>query len=891
MHPEIAGTVGAERFLQEIQIAAQLTHPNILTLIDSGEAAGLLYYVMPYVEGESLRARLEREGRLEIDEVISIASEVADALGYAHQHDVVHRDIKPGNILLADGHAYVADFGIARAVAGSDTSTLTDTGFVVGSPAYMSPEQLMDEELDGRADLYALGCVLYEMLAGERLYSGSSMPSSLAQRMVEPPPSVRETRADVPADLDAVVLKALSAAPEDRFGTAADLERALARRRSLARPQRMTLGAGVVAAGVALLAFVFGQFVSNASASPFQERDWVLLTPFVDETGEDLGPSLQQAFVTSLEQSTYVNVLPRNRVVAALGRLGEESSADLTGELGLELARAEGVRAVLLTRLGRDSGGGYAISLDILDSDSGDPLYETLGERVAAQDYLIAAMDAISGRVRRVLGESPQEIIATSVDIEPAATSSLEALRNFVQGNEAWNTGSYEEAGRLWQLAIEKDSAFARAHANLGGYYYYWGSDRPAGDRHFDIALSLRDRLTERERLVLEANVQGYRGDYDGAVTTLRVYLRNYPDDAGRWYNLANHLRGINQPAEAIEAYDRSIELDSNGVWAHTNRAITLTNLGSTASTEEEANDYFQRSLAGWQRVLELDSTRVTQLDLNRMYGTLLLYMGDLEGARSTFEAMLEEEPRKQGRGHRNLGLLLTYQGRYSEANEHFAEAARFQQSVDQPLSELRDRLYLATAQRTAGDEVAMRRELDRVWNIQNEAYLAPAWLDKAGEIFAQEDMLERARRSLALIRERSNEGNVQDQGAGDRLEGEILLAEGRAIEALEPLELAEKRLLDNQGLESLARGQRLAGDIDRAIETYERLIQKRLWGWEAQEPWVIARYWLGRLYEEKGDREAAARWYRSLLELWRDGDPDLPLRVETENRLAQISG
>jgi hypothetical protein len=288
--------------------------------------------------------------------------------------------------------------------------------------------------------------------------------------------------------------------------------------------------------------------------------------------------------------------------------------------------------------------------------------------------------------------------------------------------------------------------------------------------------------------------------------------------------------------------------------------------------------------------VLELDSTRVTQLDLNRLYGTLLLYMGDLEGARSAFEAMLEKEPRKQGRGHRNLGLLLTYQGRYSEAIEHFAEAARFQQSVDQPLSELRDRLYLATAHRTAGDEVSMRRELDRVWDIENEAYLAPAWLEKAGEVFAQEDMLDRARRNLDLVRERSNEGNVQDQGAGNRLEGEILLAEGRAIEALEPLELAEKRLLDNQGLESLARGQRLAGHRERAIETYERLIQRRLWGWEAQEPWVISRYWLGRLYEEEGDLEAAARWYRELLELWKDGDLDLPLRVETENRLARIS-
>src|SRR5437867_1641332 len=168
LKPELAAALGPERFLQEIEIAAGLTHPHILPLHDSGEATGLLYYVMPYVEGETLRNRLDRAGQLPVAEAVQIVREVADALSHAHSHDVVHRDIKPENILLEAGHAVVSDFGIARAIRAAAGASLTATGLAVGTPAYMSPEQAAgDSVLDGRSDVYALGCVLYEMLAGE----------------------------------------------------------------------------------------------------------------------------------------------------------------------------------------------------------------------------------------------------------------------------------------------------------------------------------------------------------------------------------------------------------------------------------------------------------------------------------------------------------------------------------------------------------------------------------------------------------------------------------------------------------------------------------------------------------------------------------------------------
>ncbi|MHC4609879.1 MAG: serine/threonine-protein kinase, partial [Planctomycetota bacterium] len=189
LHPEIAAMLGTDRFRREIEISAHLEHPHILTLIDSGEADGLLYYVMPLVEGESLDDRLERDNRIPVDEAVRIVREVADGLAYAHQRNVIHRDVKPANILLAESHALIADFGIAKALTDTRSGKVTQTGVTVGSPAYMSPEQVAGAEgLDGRTDIYSLGCVLYEMLAGATPSKGNTLAAIFAHRMIEEPP-------------------------------------------------------------------------------------------------------------------------------------------------------------------------------------------------------------------------------------------------------------------------------------------------------------------------------------------------------------------------------------------------------------------------------------------------------------------------------------------------------------------------------------------------------------------------------------------------------------------------------------------------------------------------------------------------------------------------------
>ena len=264
---ELAAALGHERFLREIEISARLRHPHILPLYDSGEADGFLYYVMPYVEGQSLAERLKREKQLPLDDALQITREVADALSYAHSRDVVHRDIKPENILLESGHAVVADFGIARAISAAGGEQITETGMAVGTPVYMSPEQAAgQQELDGRSDLYSLACVLYEMLAGQPPFTGPTVESVVHQHLSAEPPSITGIRPAVPAALAGTLQRALAKTPADRFNPVAQFSDALAAPAPTAtagaapRRQRRLApaigAAGLLLAAVALVAFL-----------------------------------------------------------------------------------------------------------------------------------------------------------------------------------------------------------------------------------------------------------------------------------------------------------------------------------------------------------------------------------------------------------------------------------------------------------------------------------------------------------------------------------------------------------------------------------------------------------------------------------------------------------
>src|SRR5688572_4015617 len=277
--PELAAEVSTERFKREIQLAAKLNHPHIVPLLNAGSSGELLYYTMPYVEGESLRSLLNRERLLSVEQAVHLAREVADALDYAHGRQIVHRDIKPENILLSGGHAVVADFGVAKALAigqhtegspAGDPSALTQLGFAIGTPNYMAPEQATGrDDVDARADQYSLGCVLYEMLAGSPPFAGGTAQSVVARNMTAPRPHVGKVRREVPDPLEDVIIRAMAIEPADRYPDMTALAAALRQSRESARPRRKTVMAGVAAAAIAAGAAGAGGWLpTRAPAGP-----------------------------------------------------------------------------------------------------------------------------------------------------------------------------------------------------------------------------------------------------------------------------------------------------------------------------------------------------------------------------------------------------------------------------------------------------------------------------------------------------------------------------------------------------------------------------------------------------------------------------------------------
>ena len=463
LRAELAASIGAERFLREIRLAANLQHPNVLALYDSGEADGILYYVMPFIEGESLRGRLNREQQLPLHDAVRITREAAEALAYAHEHGVVHRDIKPENILLQNGHAVVADFGIARALDAAGEK-LTQTGMAVGTPHYMSPEQSLGaDHADGRSDIYSLGCVLYELLAGQPPFDGPNSRAILARHAMEQVPSIRIVRQSVPEELEDAVLQALEKTPADRFqkmsemaDLLADLETTVATRRTASRGvpavRRSTSGgvkavstttpvatlrekwgsgarlwtiagllvAALVGGGIAVWKFGFGPG-DSAAADPSVDKNRIAVLYFENRSGADslsyLADGLTEALIQELSEVKPLQVISRNGVTPFRNTSVPPDSIGRALKVG---TLVEGTIA--------QSGDRLRVSVSLLNAGTGEVIGSRTLER--PREEIFALQDDLAKEVSVFLRERiGQEITLEQARIGTSNTKAWELLQ------------------------------------------------------------------------------------------------------------------------------------------------------------------------------------------------------------------------------------------------------------------------------------------------------------------------------------------------------------------------------------------------------------------------------------------------------------------------------
>jgi serine/threonine protein kinase/Flp pilus assembly protein TadD len=435
LHPDLAASLGPDRFLREIKLAARLNHPHILPLHDSGAADGFLYYVMPYVEGESLRERLDREHLLPVDEAVHHARSIASALDYAHRQGIVHRDMKPENVMLYEGEAMVMDFGIAKAVSAAGSETLTQTGMMVGTPAYVSPEQAAgDVNLDGRSDQYSLACVLYEMLSGERPFTGPTPQAIMSKRFTETAKPLRTVRNSVPESVERAVTKAMSTDAGERFPTASMFAQALAS--GLTTPtDTKTIPQPVVSAAKSVAVLPF------ANMSPDPENEY-----FTDGMAEEI--------INALTKIQSLRVASRTSSFAFKGK-----NEDIN-----EIGRKLRVSTVLEGSV-RKMGNRLRITAQLVNVADGYHLWSERYDREMEDVFAIQddISQAIVKALRVILSEGEKKAI------ESSRTDNLQAYEFYLRGRQffEFRRKSLEYARQMFKRAIELDPDYALAHAGI----------------------------------------------------------------------------------------------------------------------------------------------------------------------------------------------------------------------------------------------------------------------------------------------------------------------------------------------------------------------------------------------------------------------------------------
>lgn len=1005
LSPELAAGVNVDRFEREIQLAASLQQANIVPIIFAGDTRGLPFYTMPFVEGKSLRARLNEEGALPISSVVGVMRDVARALAYSHDRSVVHRDIKPDNVLLSGGTAVVTDFGIAKAIsaarADQESGSLTQLGTSLGTPAYMSPEQAAgDPMVDHRADIYSLGCMAYELLTGKPPFADRAPARMLAAHISEVPIHLAALRPDVPPALDQLVMQCLDKDPALRprsgeeivqtldsilsgsatpaQGLRLDAPRSLPRalgvyagtalavaiiarasviamgvpewvfpgallvmalglpvilfawyaertRRQLAAVtprtgappvtygtmQTLALKAGPqftwrrawMGGAVALGTFVAGVAVfmllrslgigpagSLLAAGRLDDRGQLIVTSF-PSPDSSLSLLVTEAVRTNLGQSRVVSVMSPVAIAAALDRMEQPRTSEVTLDLAREIAAREGVKAIVDGTI-RSLAGGYAISLRLVTADSVREL-ALVQETANGPQEILQAIDKLTRKLRERIGESLREVRA-SPPLEQVTTRSLEALRVYAEAARSIDMGGNPiQAAERLREAVRIDTTFAMAWRKLGVALNNSGLPRVSVDSALEKAYRYRDRLTERERLLAEGTYfqLGPGQDRGRAIRAYEALLALDPTETAAANNLANILNGRRELARAESLYKSQIDAGRATSQQYTNLIPVLFNQGKIEEAEQLTATYAARF--------------PTSLFAHTAPVSFLYARGQLDSMEQHLRTLAANpSPIIRVNGLGGLANLALMRGRIAELQRYGAQARQIQRTLGQPPNPVFDSLQQSQLDLGFFDDTARAvRRMDAVLaksDLRDMPFDQRPYLALAG-FYAGAGDPAKARRLLATW-----EAEIPDSGRRRLLEpgrrsilSLIALAEGRYDDALRDM-WASDSTYDGPAsscamciYDGIAYIHARAGRPDSAIVWYERYLDTPLMGRQNRDggskPLMLKR--LGELYETVGNVEKAALMYREFLSLWDKADPRLQPKVaDVRHRLSRLA-
>ena len=923
LRPELATALGPERFFREIRLTARLQHPHILTVLDSGESAGRLWFTMPFVDGESLRSLLARERQLPIHVALRIARDAAEALHYAHQHGIIHRDIKPENLLLTtDRSTLVADFGLARSCTEA-ARDLTEAGIAVGTPVYMSPEHAGGAPgLDSRTDIYSLGCVLYEMLTGDPPFSGRSTAAILARKLVESAPSIRVVRDTVPESVEDVVMQSLERVPADRFPTMSAFAEALEAAAAVdgrggRRPEHR---AGLLLGGILLallLAFAAQRWLGPEGPSGV-DPDLVAVAPF-----DVLEPALQ------LWHEGLVDVLSRDldgagplRSVSPTVTLRQWSGkADRTS--AETLGRRTGAGLVLFGTILRKGPDSVSLRATVLDRlrPSVESGFEITGEEARMGELA----DSLGVAVLRALG---QERPVGSKRRVTMGSRSLTGLKEFLRGEQFYRRGLWDSALVHYDRSIEADSTFGLSLLRMARVLQ-WGpatSDAYSkADQYEHRAIRFNRGLAPRDSLFLLSDSLALDAqDHESALVSssfrsealLEAAVRRYPDDPELWYELGEFrfhwgLPLGHLPAPALEAFDRAIATDSGFAPAYVHtvelamqlhrpdlarryaRAYTALAPGDPAAPELRLVTLIFDSGGVGAPAVKRAITAASALALARTANDHLQWWADSEETSIVLLRELLAGRHDPAGATANVADSLLWPQRLASAlafRGHLHDAARVNRrllihpdlssfsSIYDPFLELALHGTLPDSESQGSFELALPPSAD--WGESPPIFALPRFLSGLPWWFARGDSVAVARfgqRAARAARDTTSPlGSLRGAYLAKAAIGYLALLRGDSATAVRLFQANPDTLclVSNCFYEKLTLARLLAarGEPEHAA----KLLDEWTWAREHVPSAVLAILERGRIAERLGDRSTASDRYQFVADLWRRADPEL---------------
>jgi serine/threonine protein kinase/Tfp pilus assembly protein PilF len=944
--PEIAKDKKTiERFSNELRLARKIRHKNVCQMFDLGEERGTQFITMEYVSGEDLRSSIRRFGQLPIGKSISIAKQICEGLAEAHRLDVVHRDLKSNNIMIdKEGNVRIMDFGIARSL---EAKGITGAGVMIGTPEYMSPEQVEGKEVDQRSDIYSLGVILYEMVTGRLPFEGDTPFTVGVKQKSEAPPNPKDLNSQIPDDLNRVILRCLAKEKENRYQSAGEVrselgniekgipttERTIPDKKPLtSREITVTFGVkklwipALVIIAVVIIGLILWQVLPKKAAVPIPESETPSLAVmyFENNTGDtgldQYRKAISDLLITDLSQSKYLQVLSGAKLFNILDKMGVLEERTFSSDALEEVANRGRVRYVIVGSYSK-AGDVYRLNYSLLDGRTSDIIgTDTVQGR--GEESIWTMVDELTRKIKANLDLS-EEMLADDLDrdIGEITTSSPEAYKYYSEGAKYDHLGQFKKSIELMEKAVEIDPEFAMAYRSMGITYADIGYHSKAKETKRK-AFELSNRVSTRERYQIQGDFYWEKEEtYDKAIEAYSRLLELYPEDTDANVNLGSIYRELQDWDKAKERFEVLKQAGDESMWPYLNLALVAMHRGSFDEAKEEIEYYFEnfsdngslhRTLAlnyvyqGKldQALSEIDKASHLQPDIysNQLgRGYLYLYKGDLAEAEKEYQKLLKlDEPRAHYEGLRALAYLSLLKGKFNKAKEYVRQCIIWADDMEEMTSKAWSHGYLAYIYAVSGHCEQALKELDESWKTAVAADLTSYqkynyyW---QGFVYSMMGLLDKALEAADEFKTRIDKGiykyEIRDYydliGLIELKNGDFSKSEEYIKKAI-PLYTNGPLNIPATAHETLAFAYYESGDLKSAQEEFAKIVKLTSGRLNFGHIYAKAFYMLGKIYEEQGDTSKAIEHYEKFLELWRDADPGLPEVEDSRKRLAGLN-